>query len=493
MSVINEIRQALMAEKAYKEGVFYPPDTTIQPFQKQIDFFKDNSRTKLIRAGNRSAKSFTNSRDLAWRIMKKHPYIPEENCSDAEYINSKPKIRWFAAPDLQFIHDTVWKQYLEVFIPSWYYINDDLVPMIRYEKDRGKDIIHSVTFRNGDVLLFRSYTQNLLSKMGQAVDDVFLDEAPNDMRVITELVVRVLDKGGLMSSAWTPVDIPQELIDYVENHPLMSQHRWSMMDNPVFRDDPEKLERAMAEFSNLPEQQRNMRIHGDWINTFSEEDRVWSNVYPIEVDDFPIPHNWRQVRVADPAGHRTGFAIFAEDPETNDWYCYLAEEIEWKGRTARADDIEARMDTHAPFADFRYFASVYDNAENWFAAHANHKHGQWQPCIAKNVELFTSLTRNAISTGKVKFFKVGGRLASQQFLSARRNEKTGKPMFKRLHSVDCVRIFCANIPERDENWVGDKRTELEWMVDEDWKVTEKAWAAMEKTELIEKYKTRNRR
>ena len=461
-----ELWSAMAEEKRYKESTFYPPDPTMRPFEKQIEFLQDPSLTKLARCGNRAGKTLINTRDLAWRVTRKHPYHANWYCeTDEEYLNSKPKQWWFAAPDLLFLHNVVWKQYLEAYIPSWYYTDDELTPMIHYEKDRGKEIIHSVRFRNGDEILFRSYSQNLLSKMGAAVDGgVYLDEPPPNIETLTELMMRVLDSGGLLSSSWTPVDVSDEIVEYVENSQALSQHRWGMMDNPAFRDNPEKLKRAMGDLAHLPEHIRKMRLYGDWVDDTREEDRVFSNVYPEIVDDFHVPHSWRRIRVLDPAGHRSGFCEFAEDPSDNQWYCIWAQEIEWKGRTARATDIEAVCDERAICDGYVYFMSIYDNAENWFAAHAKHTHGRWTPCANKNVPLFNSITRDVLATGKVKFFRQGAFIAARQIIRAKHKENVQTRAFKKLHCADCIRYFSVHIPPPDPNWPKEKINEEAWRV-----------------------------
>jgi hypothetical protein len=385
---------------------------------------------------------------------------------------------WVAAPDLTFINDTIWNSFLRMFIPQWYYTDDDLVPMVHMDKVSGKEAIQSVKLRNGDEIVFRAYTQSLLSKMGASVKGgVYLDEPPPNLQMLTELVVRVIDgDDAIFNMSFTPVNVEEDIIDYIENHTGLSQHRWGMMDNPVFRDNAPKRERALAELSHLSEMQRNMRLNGDWVYEIPSGDLLFENAVPEEVDDFPIPLNWRQVRMLDPAGHRSGFAIFAEDPNTGEWFCTTACHIEWKQRTVKATDIEAKCDEFAPHPEYRYFASIYDNAENWFAAHANNTLGIWTPCITKKVELSISLTRAAIANRTVKFFRDGAALLVREILRARRHEKTGAPMFKKLHALDCLRYFCMMIPERDETWVGDHRTEEQRLIDasdakerEDWK------------------------
>jgi hypothetical protein len=171
MSKVKTFWEAIFAEKEYKDRTFCPADPTMVPFEKQLAFLKDPALTKLARCGNRGAKTFTSIRDLAWRLCRRHPYHRDWYCDSAEeYMDQKPKKWWVVAPDLTFLHDTIWVQFLQMFTPQWYYTNDDLVPMLGIERISGKETIQSLRMRNGDEVIFRSYTQSLLSKMGASVD-----------------------------------------------------------------------------------------------------------------------------------------------------------------------------------------------------------------------------------------------------------------------------------------------------------------------------------
>jgi hypothetical protein len=501
---IQLLWDAINAEKEYKDSVFCPETPDMVPFPKQEAFLRDPSLTKLARCGNRAAKTFTSMRDLAWRVTRKHPYLPQWNCAtDEEYMASPAKVWWVCAPDLTFINDVIWGQFLQQFIAQWYYTDDDLVPMAFTEKTKGKDFIQGLKLRNGDEIIFRSYTQSILSKMGASVKGgVYLDEPPPDLTVLTELVVRVLDGDGLFNMSFTPVDLDEDVIDYLEGHPALSTHRWSMMDNPVFRDNPDRLARAMAEFAHLPPHKRQLRIYGDYDTDAGEGKQfLFENLEPETVEDFAVPLHWRQVRVLDPAGHRSGLAIFAEDPSTiredgtSDWFCITARHIEWKGRTVKATDIEGEVNRHAPYEEYTYFKSIYDNAESWFAAHAENKNGQWEPCILKKVELSITMMRNKIAEGRVKFFLNGAALAVKELKKAKRNIDTGKPMFKKLHALDCVRYFTMMIPEADPSIIPDKRNEEERMMHMATLQLQRQWASYgaEAKESIFQKQRRNRR
>jgi phage terminase large subunit-like protein len=437
--------EALIRDKMQRENLFLPWDATAKPFKKQKDFLSDPHLTKLARCGNRSAKTFSTMRDLAWRITRKHWYIDRWKMdTDAEYMADGGKVFWVVAPTFDFLKNTCWEMYLKRFIPEWYFVDNDFVSGVATRKDKGVEIIDSVTFRNGDKLAFKTYSQDLKTQMGMAVDGVWIDEMPPHLNILVELVTRTLDHDGCFILGFTPVIENEEIKEYVDNHPRMHVYQWGLADNPLYKDNPDRLQRALDEWSHLPEAMKNMRMSGEWYYEAKGE-RVFENVNPIIVDDFVVPDDWRRMRVADPANHRTGAAFFAEDPSDGQWFCIDAIEIEWKGVLARTEDIEREIDKRAPFSDFRYHVSLYDNAEAWFGAHTEGKQGKWRACVNKKKEMLLLLTRDCIVNGKVKFFKHKASGLIRQIYMYRRRED-GSIVKRKDHMVDCLQYFCREIP-----------------------------------------------
>ena len=445
---VKSYREALLVDKKKRQDMFIPWESTAVVFDAQKRFLADPAPTKLARCGNRAAKTFTTMRDLAWKVMRRHPYLEKwQRWDDKGYMRDGGKTWWVVAPTFEFLRETIWVMYLERFFPRWYYMDDDFVSGLQWKKDKGEEYLERVTFRNGDVVEFKTYSQNLLSKMGRAVSGgVYIDEMPPSLLVLSELVTRTLDHGADFILGFTPVVKVPEIREYVDKHERMSVHQWSLEENPIYRDDPEKLARALAEWKHLPEPLRLARLKGDWYEELPEGIRIFENVTPECVDDFEIPHDWRQVRFSDPASHRTGVIMLAEDPEDGQWYCIKAQEIEWKEKIAKATDIERVIDSLAPHPDFRYFMSVYDNAEAWFGAHTEGKLGRWRPCVhKKSKDRLIVKARECIVEKKVKFFKNGAAALIRQIYQYRRRPD-GAIHKKKDHLVDPLQYFCWEMP-----------------------------------------------
>lgn len=472
---IHSLREALRRNKELVESLFIPWEPKAEPFAKQEEFLRDAHLSKLARCGNRAAKTFTTMRDLSWRIMRKHWYLDKWRCdSEEDYMASGGRIFWVVGPTFEFMKETCWDMYLSRFIPEWYYVDDDFVSGLVTRKEKGVDVIDSVKFRNGDKIVFKTYSQDLKTKMGKAVDGVYIDEMPPHLNILVELVTRTLDNDGCFILGFTPVVQNEEIKDYVDKHQSLHVYQWGLVDNPLYRDNPERLERALSEWAHLPEAMRNMRMTGEWYYEIKGE-RVFENVDPEVVDDFEIPDDWRRARVADPANHRTGTAYFAEDPYDGQWYCVYAEEIEWKGKLARTEDIERVIDSRAPHPEFQYCMSLYDNAEAWFGAHAEGKQGRWRACVQKKKDLLLMLTRDCIVNKRVKFFKQGAAAAIRQIYSYRRKED-GSIHKKKDHIVDCLQYFCREIPAFVQRTLQRPPTTGEELAREHFKNLKKKWA-----------------
>ena len=479
--IVHGLREAMLRDKETRGNAFLPWEPKAVPFEKQEAFLRDPHLTKLAQCGNRAAKTTTTMRDLSWRLMRKHWYLDNFLAvDDDDYMADGGKIFWLVGPTFDFLKETCWEQYLQKFIPEWYYTDDDFVSGVVMRKEKGVEIIDSVSFRNGDKLVFKTYSQDLKTKMGKAVHGVYIDEMPPHLNILVELVTRTLDNDGCFILGFTPVVHNEEVKEYVDNHKRLHIHRWGLVDNPLFRDNPEKLERALDEWAHLPESMRNMRMTGEWYYE-SKGQRVFENVDPEIVEDFEVPDYWRRFRVCDPATHRSGYTCYAEDPADGQWYCIDATEIEWKGKICKATDIEKVLDARVPFDGYRFNFSLYDNAESWFGSHTEGKCGKWRPCVMKRKEHLLMVTREAMVNKKVKFFKKAAAPLIKQIYQYRRKED-GTIHKKKDHMVDTFQYFCREIPKFIPNQVsGSTVNTHEEIHAKHMEALKKKWAAVSKT------------
>jgi hypothetical protein len=250
----------------------------------------------------------------------------------------------------------------------------------------------------------------------------------------------------------------------------ISLHSWSFLENPLYRDNEDLRNRVLAEYANVPENERKARVRGDWYYE-TPLAAVFSGLVPEVVEDFDIPDHWNQVRFTDPAAHTTGHAIFAEDPDTGIWYCTHGLEINF-GVIAKAEEIITEIEKLKPHPDFRYLFSKYDNAEAWFGAYASDRKYGYTANILKNRERAIMDTRKAIGNGRLKFFRRGGHQALLQLRNYHFNKDGDKIVKKKDHILDCVMYFCREIPPPPKGFVNLK-TERQLLLEQHMKEQDK--------------------
>lgn len=453
VQLIQQLR--ILQEEAWLKQLqsFIPWEPSAKPFPKQVEYFADESYYILLRMPNRAAKTFSWCRNLAWIVTSTHPYQPRHNaafqakikgwdCVDIfdAYLKMPSLTIWVLSPDYSFNNDVIWKQYLSRFIPSWFYQDENGKDMITYTQHGNID---TITFKNGTEISFRSYAQRLLSMMGRAVDYVFIDEMPPHLQIISELFMRTQDKGGTLHMAFTPLVVNEEIKNLLENHPNVVQHRWTIMDNPLYGQNPDKLRRYLQDLQHLPENERRARLEGEWY--YELEDFVFEGLEPKVVDDFEVPLDWRRVRSLDPSTHTNGYVELAEDPRTGTWYIIKALQLSWKEKASVSVILES-LQALKPHPMYPYVFSIYDNAESWFGADPKVKEDGWVPCILKNRELNISMTREALHKQKVVIFKNGGAAFFEQLKNYRKRED-GSIIKRNDHVLDAGMYAIRQLPD----------------------------------------------
>lgn len=442
----EKLQDAKKASRAAIEACFLPGNPDAVPFREQINVFKDRSLQKLMRCGNRAAKTFTAMRDIAWKMMRNHPYRPDWNCESlgVPYTKTKAKKGWILAPSYDFIKETIWEMYLKDFIPEWYYTDDNGKEMITYHNLPEKPP-KKITFRNGDTIEFKSYSQSDLALMGRKIDWAYFDEMPPRLLLISEVITRTFDLDGETLFGFTPLVENEDVKIYLDEKVksgILSLHQWGVMQNPHFRDNPKRLAVVLAEWEHLPKGERNARLKGDWYYE-TKHGKVFSDTKLVPVDDFPIPPDWRRACFVDPAAHITGASLFAEDPVTKTWYCYKSVQIGDRKNTIDAEEICNEVLGLDKTDNFVY--RKYDNAEAWFGASKVVRLAKFTPCIHKNVNSAIMNYKNVLKEGKVKVFK-----SCHELIKQHRDYEwgpDGTPKNKnKYHVLDTIMYFSREIP-----------------------------------------------
>lgn len=300
-----------------RQTSFVPMDPTAKPTAAQAellaDVAADKHRQYWVVAANRSGKSATVFRLLAWLLEESLPGW------------TRPA-RWGKGPLLFVVMGRNGKQIEEALLP---YITSALDPE-EYKIVRIGMIVQRLEHKNGNRVVFQSMENAQTAReraQGFTAHAVFVDEMPPIVELITEGMARLYTTDGYFFASFTPLAFNLDIKNMVDaaQEPLGKKYKFKMFDNPTIT--PEIQQRIIAEMSHLSETERNARLYGEWVVPSS---KVFD--YTDEKCQRPLPPGyhigWRHIRSVDPAiSSKLGYVLAAECPKTNFWYvikaCYI--------------------------------------------------------------------------------------------------------------------------------------------------------------------------
>lgn len=320
-------------EAIRRKEAFDPAHLESRPTAKQQEFFNDFGKYKqyYLRAGNQSGKSQTAARMLTQIVLEDHTLIAERRAEPGQQ-------GWGSEPLLAIVAGRTGKQ-----------LEDSLLPKIRsylepgtYKEVRIGNTIQRLELDNGNRIIFQSLENpnQARERLQSYVAHVtWVDELPPTLDLIREVLVRTQARNGYSIFSFTPltvnVDI-QRFVDAIEP-PEGKVYRFRMLDNPLYS-DPQRREELIRRYAHLPEYQRNAIFEGDWMTA---DDQVYYFNYETMVA-MPEGYSplWRHIEAVDPAiSSATGYTLWAEDPNTSNWYCVSSEYI--KGIQVPTDIVRA--------------------------------------------------------------------------------------------------------------------------------------------------------
>lgn len=298
-----------------RNEAFDPIHPDSRPTSKQQQVIEDFGKFKQqwIRAGNQSGKSATCARLISWAITGTHP-------------TWKKPVEWADEPLLVVVAGRTGKQ-----------IEDSLLPKIRgflepgtYKEVRIGNIIQRLELDNGNRVIFQSLENPNTARerlMSYVAHITWCDELPPTVDLVRELLIRTQSRNGYALFSFTPTVVNVEIQRFVDSlsEPEARIYRFHMLDNPLYSDESRKIE-LLARYVHLPEHVQKAIFEGEWM---SSDDQVYYFNYGTMVE-MPAEYSplWRHVESVDPAlKSALGLTIWAENPQTNIWYCILAEYI----------------------------------------------------------------------------------------------------------------------------------------------------------------------
>lgn len=297
-------------KRLHRQSAFVPTDAKAMPTAAQAELIDDvrhdRHRQYWVVAANRSGKSATVFRLLAWLLEESLPGW------------TRPA-RWGKDKLLFVVMGRNGKQIEDSLLP---YITASLDPN-EYKVVRIGNIVQRLEHKNGNRVVFQSMENAQTAReraQGYTAHAVFVDEMPPIVELLTEGMTRLYTTDGYFFASFTPLAFNLDIKAMVDGavEPSGKKYRFRMFDNPTITDEVKV--RILGEMAHLSETERNARLYGDWVVPSA---KVFN--YTDEECMRPVPSSyymgWRHVRSVDPAiSSKLGYVLAAEDPKTGFWY-----------------------------------------------------------------------------------------------------------------------------------------------------------------------------
>jgi phage terminase large subunit-like protein len=379
-----------------------------------------------------SGKSQLAARETAWVLTETHPYWkrPERIGQDKLQLLVLGRVG-------KQIEEVLWRKIYSFLDPESVHIQ------------RIGGTIQKVTYKpNGNTILFLSHhnTNEAREKaQGFTADYVWIDELPGSVKIFEELHRRVQARDGRLIATFTPKTYNKEIREWVDNlkAPYSKKYTFSMLDNPIYTEAKKK--QLIEEMSSMPEGFRRMVLNGDW---YAGDGAVYN--IPENFEEAPEGYSpaWRHVESCDPAlSSKFGITVWAENPETNIWYCIRSEYI-----AGIPDPNEMFEAAQKITKGLNIVKRVCDPEANWYTGLARGKgvHYVGPNKVGRKAELIKNL-QTLITTGRLKCAPWCDVLL-KEFETCQWSETSREHIVNShsFHTIDSAQYFADLIPKPEK-------------------------------------------
>ena len=402
---------------------FNPKVIESRATEKQDEVLRDVwSRHKYVIAGNQSGKSSLKARDIAWKFMETHPYWQRPNskrcmnklCGSTEFDikceNSDMSTAVFACKKC----DTKWMDWrddkLNMLIGSktsqltqelWDEKLEPYLEGVKIKVERAGTSIKTVKNIDPDspgygnkILFFSHDNAKLASKRVQSLTlhDVWLDELPDDWKLVEELHRRVDAKRAQFCATFTPKTPNPEVRRIIdEGDPeIVAKYKFGMLDNPAYANRKEEQLKALQ---GMSEAQKNCVLYGDWLDgdekvfLFSKENNVIEKIPNYKTD-------WPHVISVDPAMSVTGWSLACWSPNEGKWFILRSGYIKADKEQDSPKTIIGKVERM--ISKYNIVRRIYDPHETWWMTTAREEFGVSYIAVPKKTERKKELLMNLI-------------------------------------------------------------------------------------------------
>lgn len=434
----------LLKEKKERELVYY------EPFEYQRKVHECTKKFRVFTAGNKTGKTYSLMREALWWALDCHPYL------------ELPKIKktiLIIGVTMEETDQSLWQQNLMQWIP------ESKVSKIK----RSGTYISEIHFKNGNVLIFKSYERGREKLQSINAHLVVMDEQP-PVDCYEELVERVSATKGRLLLGFTPLKVDLELKRRLEALPPSEVEffKFSKYECPLYTKEEIDIQvEGMHSSAVRP------RVFGDWAS--------WSgrllpafNMEKNTCKPFKIPDTWRKAITVDPAtSGESAVCWLAEKPYSKEWIIYRTR---FYSNIAPSELIQA-IEEATEESRQEFVIRVYDSQAAWFRAEYKKMYSAqiWTPINKfKNNENMVNLLNQDFFDGNIVLFFTEHKAIEQIVnYSNRENTEEFSPIKKDDHLPDCLKYFV---------WVKPSAKQFPEVLDE----TARKWKWIEKNLLNKK-------
>ena len=306
-------------------------DPTSRPTPKQQEFFNDieHFRIRWVVASNRSGKSASCARELAWLFTDSHPFF-------------KRPSEWNGP--LLFI--ILGKKAEQMETALW---NGKIKPLLngaRVKEVRTGNMLQKViNLDNNYTILFQSHNNAEEARkniQAYAAHYIFLDEMPESHRLVSELIMRITTTNGRLVGAFTPLVFNQNIRTIIDNAqaPIAKRYQFSIYDNPSIKGNIDEVIESIKQ-GCATEMEFRCRVYGEWMSAGQQVSAYNSEKHYV---DTPPNYSflWRHIVAVDPAASGlVGLTAWGECPTTGTWYCILSKYLKGEAAFELVQKVEA--------------------------------------------------------------------------------------------------------------------------------------------------------
>lgn len=408
-----------------------PYDPTSRPYEKQqaiLDGIHEHT-VRAVVAANQTGKTAVGGRECAWIFDRTHPTYE---------LPDRPLKLIVIGRVGEQVESEIWRDKIKPFLD-----------VSTYKEVRTGNALQRVEHLvNGNVIIFMSHHNvNEAREKAQSyvADWVWLDEMCASLSLITELLLRVQANMGRFLLTFTPLVKVPAIRKWIERlDPRIGRvYNMHMLDNPIYKGREEII---LAQFKDLPDNERRARLYGDW---FESEFLVYTLDEERNLRD-PIDYHpsWRHLEVVDPAASgKAGFMLFAQEPSSRRWFVVRSEYIKGAAPTDLIEEIEKRTE------GYNIVKRVSDPHEVWFIKEAAKKRRIYQGVVDK-----VGRKKELVTNSKNWLVKATGDIASwcvpfrDELQVAQWSETVPDKIVNghSYHLIDCFQYGVDSIPKDDE-------------------------------------------